>query len=1859
MNRKLKYSSIFLLFTLLLILAGGIAAATDVDNNDNTDLSDNIQTQTVGDDASSIPQPTDNNMETKTIKEVDDTYTYTTTASEAKELAKDEKNLKGRDYAGTLTLNPTSARVGDNITASLNSRYIMSRISSSYGITIDGSTIVSGSITPSSQTVTMTFTLPECSPGDHTIKMNVAYSSINAVGSATLTVLSSAVDTKITEVTGVTDEIGNTVIPVTVTDTNGNSINGSSTLTIKDADTVLLESYPIEDGVANVSVPTTRVGDYDLTILFNGNVFFNPSNTTIPVSVSKAATTLTVDQYDEGIYEVINALNNTVLTGTLIQTSNSKVLGNKEIIVSVDGTDYTVTTDNEGKFVYKYDVVQIEENIPISIKFAGDELYQASQEYSGTFDIEALETNIILDEDPLSEVNETTTISGKLTDNYNNPIPNTDVNLEITGVNDIVTVTTDSEGKFSYDVIYNDVLEVTVEASLANAVLYEAEPATMTFNVVVGPKRTNLTIETGSGSGNNINIVDVTPYFNEVITNGTLIDIFNEPVAGATIKILINNEDYSQTTDSEGKFTLVYNATQGLTTYNISVEFEGNDAYKPAGEVYTGTFKTEAFDITVTVDENFPEEILIGDEVTITGTATLQNQTLKNNPIVLTIDGTKYTTSTDEEGKYSYTYTVARNGTIPITANATFANADVKLGQTSFFVAKPAVNIDLDEVADTKVYSDITLNGRIYIAQNDTAIEDSLILKINGNDMNLASDEEGLFTYTFTPTQAGIYDILISYGNIKYAVNNATAQVTAIQRQAQLVNDKQPISVKVNDFYTISGSLVDEDNNPIANAEVIFIINDETSTNNTDADGRYVYNYQTSNVADNNLYEVSYSGDDNYASAKNYVGSFFDVEATTADISIYAMDTSIAIPISITGTVSDKNNNLLSNVNVVIIIKNNEIQTTTNDVGMYGVEYTPTKVGQTTVTATIKDKNYLEQSISTTINVEKVTTTTTIETVRANGDYESNLTATVMDSNNNVVPSGKVVFKINGKTVKDENGKVIYTKISNGQAILPYTFTQDDIDNNVSISAAFSGSSNYDSSSSQKANILLDNQHESTVTTSDITAKAGDLVTFTAKVTDYGENINTGKVVFKINGKTIKDENNKVIYSPVENGIASCEYTIPETMKAKTYNITAVFTASQYNRTEANAQLTVEATENNGTNPTGTVHIITNDNVDSYMTKNGLSDLVSAGDTLDIQGTIDKTHSLVINKPINVISSTRDAVINLHTKAGSLMGEDPGNCFTVNKAGAGSNISSLYLTNTECWIFNTHDVTLHNMTMHVKDAQVGSGVGQTAVRYSERIIIDSCFIYTENNGGSTSMALTACKDILIKNTTIQGVYGSGQVGNILYIGNRYNMGDKPSDFTVGVDTNITLMDSTIMGECIGAITVAVYNNLTASSNCNFINNTFDTTGSYGTLISGPNAYIEGNKMYGTSGISVGANSIACGNVFYGSGKITLAGNTTIYDNTLGTLNLSAKANLYNNTIASVIMNSNMELSNNIVTGDVTLTRAAISNVIISNNTIYGNIVSTGTNTVRKNTNNLIANNTIGGGISLSVTDTHRIEGNTINGTVTIANTATNTVVNNNTIITANQYAVTTAIASTTITNNFLTSNNNQLFGNAAVSDSSRKATIANNTPNDAYYTHVTFDEAGGMIGETANIVISVTNNQGANTDGQIYLKVNDEVLTDENGNTLIYEVTNNQAVITDIIIPVEWLKSDTILTAVYTNNNNYIVTESTTMNIDKYEATVEITTEELTVNTGSSITLTAKVTDNNGELINGQLAFKLDGNTLENNDETLIFVDVIDGIATLDYTIPSDMTAGSYTLTAVFENTYYQRCDDVKTLIIE
>lgn len=97
------------------------------------------------------------------------------------------------------------------------------------------------------------------------------------------------------------------------------------------------------------------------------------------------------------------------------------------------------------------------------------------------------------------------------------------------------------------------------------------------------------------------------------------------------------------------------------------------------------------------------------------------------------------------------------------------------------------------------------------------------------------------------------------------------------------------------------------------------------------------------------------------------------------------------------------------------------------------------------------------------------------------------------------------------------------------------------------------------------------------VTIGDITNTTvmSDLNMNISVVEDDGTAIRNGTVVFKINGKTIVDADGKAIKFSVVDGVAHLNYTLPQAMAAKGYNITAVYSNVGYDRAEATESFTL------------------------------------------------------------------------------------------------------------------------------------------------------------------------------------------------------------------------------------------------------------------------------------------------------------------------------------------------------------------------------------------------------------------------------------------------------------------------------------------------------------------------------------------------------------------------------------------------------------------------------------------------------------------------------------------------------------
>ena len=237
--------------------------------------------------------------------------------------------------------------------------------------------------------------------------------------------------------------------------------------------------------------------------------------------------------------------------------------------------------------------------------------------------------------------------------------------------------------------------------------------------------------------------------------------------------------------------------------------------------------------------------------------------------------------------------------------------------------------------------------------------------------------------------------------------------------------------------------------------------------------------------------------------------------------------------------------------------------------GFAAIGVTYNKTLETTITAEYANE-YMTATAENNLTIRKAVTIITIDEFTATVGEEVTITARVVDVNDNPVTNGKVVFKVNGKTLKDGSGKVIYAKVVDGVATITYTVPEDWTDANIT--AVYSGSSKYEESQETAAINMTATTPALTIEPITDNITIGTQVTLKASVTGTSSPLNNGKVVFKLNGKTLKDESGKVIYAKVVNGVATLDYTFAD-VKAKVYTLSAVLISTEYERLEDSTEI--------------------------------------------------------------------------------------------------------------------------------------------------------------------------------------------------------------------------------------------------------------------------------------------------------------------------------------------------------------------------------------------------------------------------------------------------------------------------------------------------------------------------------------------------------------------------------------------------------------------------------------------------------------------------------------------------------------
>ena len=488
--------------------------------------------------------------------------------------------------------------------------------------------------------------------------------------------------------------------------------------------------------------------------------------------------------------------------------------------------------------------------------------------------------------------------------------------------------------------------------------------------------------------------------------------------------------------------------------------------------------------------------------------------------------------------------------------------------------------------------------------------------------------------------------------------------------------------------------------------------------------------------------------------------------------------------------------------------------------------------------------------------------------------------------------------------------------------------------------------------------------------------------------------------------------------------------------------------------------------------------IVTNETFFDYFINGTLADYIPEGATLDFRGKFyshdDVKFDLVINKPINMISTTGDAFIDLNTTAGSLLGENPGSCFTINNGGSGSNVSGIIFHNTQVWIYDAHNVVLNNISVIVENKRVGSGVGTTAIRHgSTNVTLKNSYIYTSNNGGSSSIVLTHVQNCTVENNTI---VGEGNVGNLLYLNTFNDAGcDLSNDYNKIINNKIT-GPSPAAGIC------------------------------YGIGINGNNNLIAGNVInYAGNGIvpAWGAtpnNNTYCDNVLIGGASMSVAASSIAYNNTVsGTLTIGSGSVAYNNTAKAISVSSNSVVFNSSATAALTVQAGAkVANVtaaslsVSGKNAVIENVSISGVGTIKSSaTNTTLINSTFGGMLTVQ--------------------SAKNTIKYNNIVLATGDAAILATGGDNVITNNYLIAGDK--LGDNAVNSTVETNIVKDNLPGGIVNVTITAKD----VFEGSDVIIDVTVDSLSNLTEKFMLKINNKEyvlsFTDSKANVTISDLT--------------------------------------------------------------------------------------------------------------------------------------------------
>lgn len=562
-------------------------------------------------------------------------------------------------------------------------------------------------------------------------------------------------------------------------------------------------------------------------------------------------------------------------------------------------------------------------------------------------------------------------------------------------------------------------------------------------------------------------------------------------------------------------------------------------------------------DIIILASDIHDKDMIITRPITLNN---MENYTMYNTTITInSTDGVRIE-------NVNINNTDTQNPTLNLLTRATIIDSNLyqKADNINMIYTRNGAFLENDNIEFEGNNSNIVYNDMQYISVTDSNMtvrgdNTTAIKSVNSTQRSYISNNN-IITYATNSNALDFYNSSsngIQYNNITVDADNTIAmyfvinsQYIGVQNNNITSNSKTPAVLIDNANIRFNFNIVIV-NNTLGDTPVIQVL--------TNTKGQVIYNYiEARDKAGDDAVETPGSKNLNTSTTTGYQ-SIVEIEAPE-ELSQYK---TTIIPVTATDSFGEAIEGTLKvTVNgEEVIVEDNSITitpTTTDDITIVAIYQDPTgKYDTTTKTMTLP--------------VKEATTTVVLEPVELTLGDVATITATVVDQDGEAVSVGRVAFKVNGKVLRDSNNKVIYADVDDATATISYEDT-DKWDNDTTIQAIYMGSSTQPKSESEVVNpvVTIPETEEPEFAVSDATATAGEEVTITVTT----KNLDAGKVVLKVNGKTVKAGDGK-LYAKVEGDTTTFTYTVPKTLKAGDYIIKAVYTGGT-SKLESEAKLTIE-----------------------------------------------------------------------------------------------------------------------------------------------------------------------------------------------------------------------------------------------------------------------------------------------------------------------------------------------------------------------------------------------------------------------------------------------------------------------------------------------------------------------------------------------------------------------------------------------------------------------------------------------------------------------------------------------------------